>query len=326
GRAGRGRRRRSRRGRRRGGQEQGRAADRKSGGKRPGAGPRGTWRGARRHDIPRDRGRPNDRRIRLMRVWAIANQKGGVGKTTTTLALGRGLAARGSRVLLVDLDPHSSMTRTFGVPVEPAPEGVMELFATPPRELASLVRTSAVERMDYVCAQTALATLERRSANQPGLGLALSQALSRHAGQHDYVLLDCPPTLGLLMINALAAAARVLIPTQAAPLALHGLAGMVRTAEMVERSRRRPMPVSVLPTLYDRRTRAGQDALKRMQEEHGDRVWDDAIPVDTRLCNTELLVQPAGAEGAYPGRALSAYRRALDWILASEAQSLEQAA
>ncbi len=261
-----------------------------------------------------------------MRVWAIANQKGGVGKTTTTLALGRGLAARGSRVLLVDLDPHSSLTRAFGVPADPAPEGVMDLFATPPRALAELARESAMERLSYVCAQTALATLERRSANQPGLGLALSQALSRHSGLHDYVLLDCPPTLGLLMINALAAADHVVIPTQAEPLALHGLAGMRRTAEMVERSRRRPLPVSVLPTLYDRRTRAGQEALRRMQEDHGDRVWEDAIPVDTRLSNPELLVQPATEGAAYPGRALSSYRRALEWILASDGQALEQAA
>ena len=261
-----------------------------------------------------------------MRVWAIANQKGGVGKTTSTLALGRGLAARGNRVLLVDLDPHASLTRAFGVPAEPAPEGVMELFATPPRPLASLARDSAVERLSYVCAQAALATLERRSANQPGLGLALSQALARHDGQHDYVLLDCAPTLGLLMINALAAADRVVIPTQSEPLALHGLAGMRRTAEMVERSRRRPLPVSVLPTLYDRRTRAGQDALRRMQEEHGERAWEDAIPVDTRLSNPDLLVQPGGDEGGYPGRALSAYRRALDWILAGDQPAVEQAA
>ena len=255
-----------------------------------------------------------------MRVWAIANQKGGVGKTTTTLALGRGLALRGHRVLLVDLDPHASLTRAFGVAAEPPPEGVMELFATPPQSLATLARPGAIDNLSYICAQPALATLERRSANQPGLGLALSQALARHAGQHDYVLLDCAPTLGLLMINALAAADRVVIPTQAEPLALHGLAGMVRTAEMVERSRRRALPVSVLPTLYDRRTRDGQDALKKMQDDHGQRVWEDAIPVDTRLSNTDLLVQPSAEEGGYPGRALSGYRRALEWILTDDSQ------
>ncbi len=262
-----------------------------------------------------------------MRVWAIANQKGGVGKTTTTLALGRGLAMRGHRVLLVDLDPHASLTRSFGIPSEPPPEGVLELFAAPPQPLSALARPAAIENLSYVCAQAALATLERRSANQPGLGLALSQALARHDGQHDYILLDCPPTLGLLMINALAAADRVVIPTQAEPLALHGLAGMRRTTEMVERSRRRPLPVSVLPTLYDKRTRAGQEALKQMEIDHGERVWDDAIPVDTRICNTELLVQPVSDDG-YPGRALSAYRRALNWILQNDGESngMEQAA
>ncbi len=261
-----------------------------------------------------------------MRVWAIANQKGGVGKTTTTLALGRGLALRGQRVLLVDLDPHASLTRAFGVPADPPPEGVLELFSAPPQTLAQLARPSAIEHLSYVCAQPALATLERRSANQPGLGLALSQALARHSGQHDHVLLDCSPTLGLLMINALAAADRVVIPTQTEPLALHGLAGMCRTVEMVERSRQRPLPASVLPTLFDRRTRAGQDALKKMQADHGERVWEDAIPVDTRMSNADLLVKPPGEDGSYPGRALAAYRRALEWILAEDQQLLEHAA
>ncbi|PTT64024.1 ParA family protein, partial [Stenotrophomonas sp. HMWF003] len=139
-----------------------------------------------------------------MRIWAIANQKGGVGKTTTTLALGRGLATLGHRVLLIDLDPHSSLTRAFGVPLDPPPQGVLELFGAPPAELSSLSRHSDIPGLDYVCAQAALATLERRSANQPGLGLALQNAFARHQGQHDYILLDCAPTLGLLMINALA--------------------------------------------------------------------------------------------------------------------------
>src|SRR5690349_7347814 len=99
-----------------------------------------------------------------MRIWAIANQKGGVGKTTTTLALGRGLATLGHRVLLIDLDPHSSLTRAFNVPLDPPPAGVLELFGTPPAELASLAHRSPVPGVDYICAQAALATLERRSA------------------------------------------------------------------------------------------------------------------------------------------------------------------
>lgn len=260
-----------------------------------------------------------------MHIWAIANQKGGVGKTTTTLSLGRGLAALGHRVLLIDLDPHSSLTRAFGVPLDPTPQGVLELFGTPPTEIAELSRASSIPQLDYLCAQAALATLERRSANQPGLGLALQHALARHAGQHDYVLMDCAPTLGLLMINALAACDRLIIPTQAEPLALHGLDGMVRTADMVERSRRRALPVSILPTLFDRRTRAGNDTLKQMQETHGARVWEDAIPIDTRICNPSALTVPA-TNGDYPGRGFSAYRRALEWILADDALRLEQAA
>ncbi|WP_282271259.1 ParA family protein [Stenotrophomonas sp. PS02298] len=260
-----------------------------------------------------------------MRIWAIANQKGGVGKTTTTLSLGRGLAARGHKVLLIDLDPHSSLTRAFGVPVEPVPQGVQELFATPPHEIASLARHSDIPGLDYLCAQASLATLERRSANQPGLGLALQQALARHGEQHDYILLDCAPTLGLLMINALAAADRLIIPTQAEPLALHGLDGMVRTGEMVERSRKRPLPISVLPTLFDRRTRAGNETLKLMQERHGERVWEDAIPVDTRICNPAALTVPVLGDD-YPGRGMAAYRHALEWLLLNEAAQLERAA
>lgn len=258
-----------------------------------------------------------------MRTWAIANQKGGVGKTTTTLALGRGLAMLGHRVLMIDLDPHASLTRAFDVPAEPPPAGALELFASPAGELSALARASDVEGLGYVCAQTALATLERRSANQPGLGLALQQALARHAGQHDYVLLDCPPTLGLLMINALAAADRVVIPTQAEPLALHGLAGMVRTVEMVQRSRRRPLPTSILPTLFDKRTRIGNDSLGQMQDAYGQRVWRDAIPVDTKICNVKALTL-AAMPGGSAGRGLAAYRRALEWLMASDAAPMEQ--
>ena len=106
------------------------------------------------------------------------------------------------------------------------------------------------------------------------------------------------------MINALAAADRLIIPTQAEPLALHGLDGMVRTGEMVERSRRRPLPISILPTLFDRRTRAGNESLRTMQDRHGSRVWEDAIPIDTRISNAAGLTLPSAGEDylPWPGR------------------------
>ena len=259
-----------------------------------------------------------------MQIWAVVNQKGGVGKTTTTLALGRGLALSGGRVLLIDLDPHASLTRSFGVPDMPPPQGVMELFAEPPVALPSLARHSPVPGLHFVCAQAALATLERRSANAPGLGLALQKALRDPGLAYDHVLMDCAPQLGLLMINALAAADRVVIPTQTEPLAMHGLQGMLRTVAMVEKSRKRELPFTILPTLHDRRTRIGTDTLLQMQRQYGDAVWEDAIPLDTRLSHTDILTHPATSD-AYPGRGLAAYRRALHWMLSQETAACEVA-
>ncbi|GHE37619.1 ParA family protein [Vulcaniibacterium thermophilum] len=248
-----------------------------------------------------------------MRVWAVANQKGGVGKTTTTLALGSLLAASGRSVLLVDLDPHASLTRSLGVPAEPVPRGVVELFDSPPASVGSLCRPVR-DGLDFIAAQPALATLEKRSATRPGMGLALMRALDSLRHDLDHVLLDCPPTLGLLMVNALAAADRVVVPTQTEPLALHGLDGMRRTVQMIERSRRRPLPVSIIPTLHDRRTRVATDSLERMREQHGEAVFDGVIPVDTRLRDPDHLRQ-ASPEGS---RGLGAYARALDWLLGTD--------
>ncbi|RPE80841.1 ParA family protein [Vulcaniibacterium tengchongense] len=249
-----------------------------------------------------------------MRAWAIANQKGGVGKTTTSLCLARGLADAGHRVLLLDLDPHASLTRAFGIPADPPPAGTHDLFTGSGANLLELARYTAIPDLQLVAAQAALATLERRGATQPGLGLALGRALHAVRELYDYVLMDCPPTLGLLMVNALAAADRLIAPTQTDPLALHGLADMLRTAEMVERSRRRPLPRQVLPTLFDRRTRTGVQSLYELQDRYGERVWPYAIPVDTRLRDAAAL---AAAE-APEGRGVDAYRRALKWLLASE--------
>jgi chromosome partitioning protein len=246
-----------------------------------------------------------------MQIWAIANQKGGVGKTTTSLCLARGLAQSGQRVLLVDLDPHASLTRAFAVPSTPPPAGSHDLFTGGGASLASLARGTDIKGLDLIAAQPALATLERRGATQPGLGLALGRALHAVQSLYDHVLLDCPPTLGLLMVNALAAADRLVVPTQTDPLALHGLADMLRTAAMVERSRRRPLPQHVLPTLYDRRTKSGVHSLEQLHAQYEGRVWPEAVPMDTRLRDACALTAVASPGG----RGADAYARALRWLL-----------
>ncbi len=247
-----------------------------------------------------------------MQIWAIANQKGGVGKTTSTLCLARGLAESARQVLLVDLDPHASMTRAFNVPRHPVPLGTHELFSADAPSLDALARTTPIDGLRLLAAQPGLATLERRSATQPGLGMALQRALANVTHLYDYALLDCPPTLSLLMVNALAAADRLVVPTQTDPLALHGLADMLHTAEMVETSRRRPLARFVLPTLFDRRTALGQQSLELLHGLYAGRVWPDAVPMDARLRDARAIAANAPLTGA----GAEAYRQALAWLLA----------
>ena len=135
-----------------------------------------------------------------MKVWAVANQKGGVGKTTTTVTLGGLLAERGSRTLLVDLDPHGSMTAYFGHEPESVESSTYSLFrqmADGERPNASpLIRSTDFEGLDLLCSSTGLATVERQVGAQAGMGLVLQGALARLGEAYQHILIDCPPALG----------------------------------------------------------------------------------------------------------------------------------
>lgn len=217
----------------------------------------------------------------------MANQKGGVGKTTTVVALAGLLAERGQRVLLVDLDPHGSLTSYFGHNIEQLRHTSFDLFAEQPLqsrgELHSRLLPVGDTGLRLLGASPALATIERRAPGRDSMGLRVARALALLWDEFDYALIDTPPVLGALMINALAASEQLLIPVQTEFLAVKGLERMVRTLDMVTRSLSKPLPYLIVPTMFDRRTQASVSTLRTLRNQYPERIWAAMIPVDTRF-------------------------------------------
>ena len=197
----------------------------------------------------------------MKKIWAVANQKGGVGKTTTAVTLAGQLSAEGERVLLIDLDPHGSLTTYFGQDPDGIELSVYTLFKDradkrgEPRYDQVLIQT-AFDNLSLLPASTALATLDRQLGAEEGMGLVIARTLQDLGERFDYVFIDCPPMLGVLMVNALAACDQLLIPVQCEFLALKGLERMLHTLKMIARARGQSPAHLIVPTMYDRRTRA----------------------------------------------------------------------
>jgi chromosome partitioning protein len=259
--------------------------------------------------------------MKKMRVWAVANQKGGVGKTTTSIALAGLLADAGKRVVVVDLDPHGSMTSYFGHDPDTLEHSCFDLFLNQgsvpdglPREL--LLQTSN-ERISLLPSSTALATLERQSPGQNGLGLVIAKSLAQLWQQFDHAIIDSPPLLGVLMVNALAASQQLVIPVQTEFLAVKGLERMVSTLSMINRSRKQALPYTIVPTLFDRRTQASLNTLKVLRNNYPENLWQAYIPVDTRLRDASRAgVTPSQYDSN--SRGVIAYRALLKHLLSQQ--------
>lgn len=244
-----------------------------------------------------------------------------MGKTTSVASLAGVLAKRGQRVLVIDTDPHASLGYYLGIDSEEVPGSLFDVFVAHNTLTKTLVQShivpTQVDGLDLLPATMALATLDRALGHQEGMGLVLRNLLALVADEYDVAIIDCPPVLGVLMVNALAASQHIIIPVQTEFLAIKGLERMVKTLEIMGRSKKTRYSFTVLPTMYDRRTKASPLALQVLSEQYSDNLWRDVIPVDTKFRDASLAHLPV-SHYASASRGVKAYERLLDFLLDGE--------
>lgn len=248
-----------------------------------------------------------------MRVIAIVNQKGGCGKTTTTINLAGCLAADGARVLAVDMDPQAHTTIGFGVNPEEIEENLYEVLAEPDGSDRLGQITIDVEGGVFLAPSgIVLSALEQKLATErvETRTERLAIALDRLADVYDYVLIDCPPNVGVLTFNALRAASEVIVPLETSHFAIHGVQKLLETIGLLAERIGHPLEVRVLPTLYDGRTRYARETLGDIRELFRDLCFDTVIRLNVKLREAAARGKPiirfaARANGAIDYAALA---------------------
>ncbi len=259
-----------------------------------------------------------------MKIWSVSNQKGGVGKTTTVVTLGGLLSSWGFRTLLVDLDPHGSLTSYFKMNPDEIDASVYNLFHDASQKKKnngpeSYIAETEFDGISVLPASTAIATLDRQVAAMGGMGLVIATALKKVSDRYDYVIIDSPPMLGVLMINALAACDHLIIPVLSEYLALKGLDRMLHTIGMVFNSRKLQPNYTIVPTMFDKRTKAARESLISLRQKYPDNVWKSYIPVDTKIREASQAAIPVSLF-VKDSRAAEAYSNLLELLLLESPQ------
>jgi chromosome partitioning protein len=216
-------------------------------------------------------------------ILAIANQKGGVGKTTTAINLGAALALRGYKTVLIDLDPQANSTMSY-VDMAGVPLSLFDALTEATCSITDIIVPTPVERLSIVPSRIGLAKLESKLVGEMDAHFRLKDKLEPITKTHEIILIDCPPALGLLTVNALVAATHLLIPIQSSYFALEGTDDLLETVEKV-RSRANPglEIMGVLITMHDRRTSLARDIRAQIQKVFGSKVFNTVITKSVRL-------------------------------------------
>jgi chromosome partitioning protein len=226
-------------------------------------------------------------------VISMCNQKGGVGKTTSTINLGASLAEYGRKVLLVDLDPQGALSAGLGVPHYELSNTVHNLMIEPRVAIDEVLIHTRVDGLDLIPSNIDLSAAEIQLVNEVGREQTLGRALRPVLGRYDYVLIDCQPSLGLLTVNALACSDGVIIPTECEYFSLRGLALLTDTVEKVRERLNPKLEISgIVVTRFDNRTVNAREVMARVLERFGDLVFDTVIARTVRFPETSVAGEP----------------------------------
>lgn len=227
------------------------------------------------------------------KVVAMCNQKGGVGKTTSTINLGAALAEYGRRVLLVDMDPQGALSAGLGVPHYELEKTIHNVLVEPRVSIDDVLLQTRVKHMDLVPSNIDLSAAEIQLVNEVGREQTLGRALHPVLDRYDYVLIDCQPSLGLLTVNGLACSDGVVIPTECEYFSLRGLALLTDTVDKVRDRLNPKLEISgILLTRYDPRTVNSREVMARVVERFGDLVFDAVITRTVRFPETSVAGEP----------------------------------
>ena len=245
------------------------------------------------------------------RIIAVANQKGGVGKSTTAVNLGAALAESGARVLVVDMDPQGNASTGMGIsPQEREVTTYQVLAAGLPASRA--IMETATENLSAITSTIDLAGAEIELVSQFSREMRLKRALEDVVGRFDYVILDCPPSLGLLTVNSLAASDELIVPIQCEYYALEGLGQLLRNVRLVQQNLNPRLRLTgIVLTMYDSRTKLAEQVVAEVRKYFGGRVYDSLIPRSVRLSEAPGYGQPItsydpSSKGAKAYRSLAA--------------------